>query len=148
MVAQARRPGRGFGHRQIESWPPGHWSVRWALAAAAASAFLILWSVGAAAAAQEPDEPDDHAAQVEDAQADQEYPRLSAHARDGNPRTRAAPLFFRSRYATAHGTPVYFFVLVFVGVVVVVVFGGVLGCRGGTGEVISVAVYSTRVPVK
>jgi hypothetical protein len=42
----------------------------------------------------------------------------------------------------------YFFVLVFVGVVVVVVVGVFLGCRGGTGLVISVAVYSTRVPVK
>ena len=78
MVPEPHRPGPRLGDREVESRSAGQWAVGRARPAAAASAAFILAIVGTAAA-QEPHEPDDHAAEIEDAQTDQEDPRLSAH---------------------------------------------------------------------
>ena len=94
VVAQASRPRGRVGDRQIEPRPSGFRPVRRLEAAPASPASLILASVSATVVAEEPDQPDDDAAEVENAQTDKEDPSLSAHARDGIPRRPAAPAEF------------------------------------------------------
>jgi len=95
VVAQAGRPRACVGDRQVEPWASWAGALGRERPAAAAPSSLILVILGATVMAEEPDQPDDHPAEVENSQSDEEDPSLSAHAamviRDGPPRQRNLP---------------------------------------------------------